>query len=338
MKINVIIPCRNEVAHIQECVKAIFNSEFDNKIELIVHVVDGMSEDGTRQIINNLIVEFPTLKLIDNPKKLTPFAFNLGIYACIDADYVQIVGARHILSSNYLQTCINKLSSDRQVWCVGGKLINRHMNETGRLISIAMGSVFGMGFGNFRTLGESCYTDTVTSPMYPSWVFKNIGYFDEDLIRNQDDDFNFRVTKAGGKIWFESSISLIYYVRGDFSKLWRQFYQYGYWKVYVNRKHSINTTYRQLIPPLFVLNLMLVVLSVLFGTLFVAITTLPFGLYLLLVVLFSLSKTSKLAEALKLMCVFPTMHIGYGLGYWQGIKDFLILKKGPDEKNTTLSR
>ena len=95
-----------------------------------------------------------------------------------------------------------------------------------------------MGLGNFRTLSKSAYTDTVTSPMYPKKVFETVGLFDAQLTRNQDDDFNFRVLKAGGKIWFEADINLKYYVRSTFKQVRKQFFQYGYWKVYVNKKHK----------------------------------------------------------------------------------------------------
>ncbi|MFM7978930.1 MAG: glycosyltransferase family 2 protein, partial [Candidatus Fonsibacter sp.] len=91
--------------------------------------------------------------------------------------------------------------------------------------------------------------------MYPKFVFDMIGLFDEQLVRNQDDDFNFRITKAGGKIWFENDIVLDYYVRSNFKGLSRQFYQYGYWKVFVNKKHKTFTTFRQLAPPVFILYL-----------------------------------------------------------------------------------
>ena len=83
-------------------------------------------------------------------------------------------------------------------------------------------------------------------------VFEKVGYFDEELVRNQDDEFNFRVIKGGFKIYLTQKIRSKYYVRGSFNKLYRQYYQYGYWKVFVNQKHGEVTSIRQLIPPAFV--------------------------------------------------------------------------------------
>lgn len=339
MKISVVIPCRNEAPYITECIEAIYNSSIEDKVKLNVFIVDGMSDDGTREIIDDLKDKYPTLYIVDNEKQLTPFAFNLGIHA-MDYDYIQIIGARHIVSDNYIGNCLTKLESDKGIWCVGGRIINEFVNDTGRVIASAMGTTFGMGLGNFRTLQKSGYTDTVTSPMYPKFVFEKIGYFDENLIRNQDDDFNFRVTNAGGKIYYDNEISLKYYVRGNYSGLWRQFFQYGYWKVYVNKKHKSVTTLRQLVPPLFVLYMFLFLFSPLFSYLFVGFAGLPFTFYILLALYFSYQadKEDDKIRFIDILKTYPILHVSYGLGYLKGILSFLILNKKPSEKQKELSR
>lgn len=339
IRLSVVIPCRNEAPYIEECIRAIFSSKITTNVVLNVFVVDGMSDDGTRDKVNELKKEFSSLDLIDNKKKLTPYAFNLGIFEK-ECDYVQIIGARHIISDNYLNNCLEKLQNDTSTWCVGGKIINEYVNETGKVIASAMSTSLGMGIGNFRTLEKSGFTDTVTSPMYPYWVFEKIGFFDEELIRNQDDDFNYRVTKAGGKIYFDADISLKYYVRGNYKNLRKQFYQYGYWKVYVNQKHKAVTTLRQLVPPFFVAYLFLFLFGWLFGGLAGTISTLPLLLYLALVSYVSYDITSK-DQSLKFGAIFktfPILHLSYGLGYLKGILDFLILKKKPSDRQKELSR
>lgn len=339
MKISVVIPCRNEERYIEECIHAIYNSDLQAGIELNVFVVDGMSSDGTRSLVSNLSSTYPTLHLLDNMKQLTPYAFNIGIYAK-EFDYVQIVGSRHILSSNYIQNCINTLSQDSSIWCAGGRIINEYVNEAGKVIAQAMSTKLGMGIGNFRTLHVSGFTDTVTSPMYPNWVFDRIGYFDEDLVRNQDDDFNYRVTKAGGKIYFDADISLKYYVRGNYLNLWKQFNQYGYWKVFVNRKHKAVTTLRQLVPPLFVFYLILAFASWMLGGVFGGVSNFPLLCYVALVT-YTSWKIKKENEELNFVDVwktFPILHISYGLGYLKGIWHFMVLKRRPSEMSKELSR
>lgn len=338
MKLTVVIPCKNEAPYIEECLDAIYNCEVPENTEISVFVVDGMSDDGTRDIVTNLKSKYSTLDLVDNKKELTPFAFNLGIYAGGKVDYLQIVGARHILSENYLIRCIKKLQEDESTWCVGGRIINEFINADSKTIAKAMGTSFGMGIGNFRTLQESGFTDTVTSPMYPYWVFEKIGFFDEELIRNQDDDFNYRVSKAGGKIYYDHEISLKYYVRGSFEGLYRQFFQYGYWKVYVNKKHKAVTTLRQLAPPLFVLYLFTLVFSPILGDVLAMIYSLPITAYLILVIYKGFELGKKEGDTWNVILSFVTMHFSYGLGYLNGLLHFLILGKKPSANQKRMSR
>jgi len=342
MNIAVVIPCRNEKVFIRKCVDAIYSAYLPDDCACFVYIIDGMSDDGTREEIESLKIEYPTLSLINNEKKLTPFAFNLGIYACPHADYYQIVGARHVVSTNYFSNCIKRLENNENIWCVGGKIINEYLNETGKIIALAMSTAFGMGLGNFRTLDKSGFTDTVTSPMYPKFVFEKIGYFDEELVRNQDDDFNYRVEQAGGKIFFDAEISLKYYVRGNYKGLWKQFFQYGYWKVYVNKKHQAVTTLRQLAPPLFVLYLFVLLLSLFVADnrYFLIFAALPFTAYLIMAVYFSLLASREERDILPLS-IFKTyliLHLSYGLGYLKGIIHFLIQGKKHSEKEKSLSR
>jgi GT2 family glycosyltransferase len=339
-QLTVVIPCRNEQLYIEECITAIFSCELPEGFLIKVYVVDGMSNDGTRERVYDLIKHYPNLELVDNLNQLTPFAFNLGIYAGGKVDFVQIVGARHILSQNYLLNSLKRFEIDSSVWCVGGKIVNEYVNETGRVISKAMSSAFGMGLGNFRTLDKSGYTDTVTSPMYPYWVFEKIGFFDEELIRNQDDDFNFRVTNEGGKIYYDNDSSLKYYVRGNYSGLCRQFFQYGYWKVYVNQKHKAVTTIRQLVPPLFVSYLALLLLLPFVSPIIFLFASMPFAMYVLMAIYVSAKVVleDKMVNFTNVLITFPLLHISYGLGYLNGIFEFIFLNKKPSDKQKRLSR
>lgn len=338
MTISITIPCRNEVNYIAECLQAIYKCSLPENCDISVYVVDGMSDDGTREVVKKLCETYDSLHLIDNEKQLTPYAFNLGIRAGGEVDYVQIIGARHIVSTNYLTKSLEILQGKNDVWCVGGRIINEYVNSTGEIISKAMSTAFGMGIGNFRTLEESGYTDTVTSPMYPFWVFEKIGYFDEELVRNQDDDFNFRVHKAGGKIYYEHAISLKYYVRGNYSGLYRQFFQYGYWKVYVNQKHKSVTTLRQLVPPTFVFYLMLILPSFLIGIYFGSFFSFPLICYVALNTFFSIKLAKNFEEFGSIFKTYLILHISYGLGYLKGMYEFLLLRKKPSETEKRLSR
>ena len=339
MKIAVVIPCRNEAPFIQECIDHIDVSDLPENVRLEVVIVDGMSDDGTREIVQDLLKTREDIKLVDNTAQITPFAINLGIKSVPDADFYQRIDARHMVSPNYMKVALDHLLSNNETWCVGGKVINKYVNEQGEVISQVMGTSFGMGLGNFRTLEESGYTDTVTSPMYRKEVFESIGYFDEELIRNQDDDFSFRITQAGGKIFYSNEIELDYYVRSSYVGLSKQFQQYGYWKVFVNRKHQTVTTLRQLVPPLFVAYHFLILFSILLPQFVLPLSTTPILAYWLLNLYFSnqLSQKSKFGWT-KYSRAYMIVHYRYGWGYLRGIIDFLILRKGPGKKQTVLSR
>lgn len=340
MKIAVVVPCRNEQANIKECIDAIYASELAENIQIQVYVVDGMSADSTLSIISELQKIHLGLVVVENRKQLTPFAFNLGIKAGFECDFFQIVGARQVICADYLQKAMNRLQENSTIWCTGGKVENVYLNKVGEIIATAMGSSFGMGLGNFRTLDSSGFVDTVGTPMYPKFVFEKIDYFDEQLIRNQDDDFNFRVTNAGGKIFYDHEISLKYYVRGNFKGLWKQFFQYGYWKVFVNKKHKAVTTLRQLIPPLFVMYLFFLLFVPFLPIVLAALALFPILTYVILACYFSIKSTRlnpniRFVEVLK---TFPVLHISYGLGYLNGIFAFFLFNKRPSEKQKEMSR
>lgn len=337
MKVLVVIPCRNEKLAIESCIDAIYQSELKEGVEISVAVVDGLSDDGTLEVLEKIKIRYPNVHLIVNEKKLTPFAFNLGIKSQ-EADFYQIVGARQIISPNYIQGAIDKMLQNPEIWCVGGKVENTYANKTAEIISKAMSSSFGMGMGNFRVKSEDAFVDTVGTPMYPKRVFEKIGYFDETLVRNQDDEFNFRVIQAEGKVLLDASITIKYQVRAQVNGLWRQFFQYGYWKVYVNKKHKTITTLRQLIPPLFVIYLSFWIITLLLPSGVLVLFSFPLVFYFLLALKSAANLSHNPGEITQISGIFPILHLSYGLGYLKGILDFYIQGKKPDEKQTRLSR
>ena len=335
MIVSVVIPCRNEVAHIESCITTIYKSKIDSISEIEVIVVDGLSDDGTIDKLNQIAKSYSSLKIVSNRKQVTPVAFNLGIKAA-KGEYVQIIGARQLISEDYLENCVQLLESDQNIWCIGGKVINVFENEKSELIAAAMSSPFGVGAGNFRTITETSFVDTVGTPMYRASVFTDIGYFVEELARNQDDDYNYRVTKAGGKILLNANVSIKYFVRAEFKKLYRQYFQYGYWKVYVNKKHQTITTIRQLIP----LGLVFFILSFPFWLLISLseLYLLILATYLVLAAVFAFKRTTALTKALIIVYTFLLLHLSYGLGYLNGVIRFLVFNKKPTDSNKQLSR
>jgi GT2 family glycosyltransferase len=333
--VRVVVPCRNEARYIEACINSIVRADRDGML-VELWICDGSSEDGTRVIIARLAAQHPWVRLVDNPARTTPQAMNLGLRPP-GYEVGIILGAHAQVSVDFFHANIEALRQHPEAGCVGGIIENVYEDATSRHIGAAMGHPFGVGSAHFRTGLKQGHVDTVAFGAYRREVFERIGYFDERLVRNQDDEFNYRVVKAGFRIWLSSSISSRYYVRGSFSKLFSQYRQYGYWKVYVNRLHATVTTWRQLVPVAFVGYLaLLLLMSILFPAL-VSWYLLPLFAYVAISLICAFQAGGR-AGCMGTWFAFFILHVSYGIGYWQGIVDFILLGRGPTASASELTR
>jgi GT2 family glycosyltransferase len=334
--VSIVIPCRNEQGYIGRCLRSI--EEADRGPDRVMVVIcDGLSEDGTRQEIEAFTTRLPWMVMVDNVQRTTPHALNLGLRLHA-SDVGIILGAHSTIDKGFITGSMAALRRDLSVGCAGGVIINQYEDVRSRQIGSAMGDPFGVGGAHFRTGARSGHVDTVAFGAYRREVFERIGHFDEALVRNQDDEFNYRVIQAGFRILLDPAIRSTYFVRASFPRLYRQYHQYGYWKVYVNLKHRAVTTLRQLVPALWVLALF-------GGAALCAIVPQLLPLYFtgtalyLGAALFSASRACvKKSDILGIVRAFITLHLAYGMGYWRGILDFMLLRRGPDSRSTRTSR
>ncbi|MDD2890468.1 MAG: glycosyltransferase family 2 protein [bacterium] len=327
--ISIIIPCRNEENFISKCLDSILANEYPkDRIEILVS--DGMSEDGTREIIRRYSEKYFFVKLLDNHQKVTPIAMNIGIKHSI-GEIIVIVSAHSILDKEFLKHSVEYLETT-EADAVGGVLIALPGNNSilAQSIAVAISHPFGVGNAYFRIGSkEPKYVDTVPFGCYRKEVFSRVGFFDEELIRNQDDEFNFRLIKNGGKILLIPDIISYYSVRDSLSKLWNMYFQYGYFKPLVVKKVGGVCTWRQLVPLAFISSLIISgICSIFFrlcGMSFVAIAL----FYIIVNSMFSFSICIKkgIKHFISLFISFATLHFAYGLGYLKGIWNFIILKK-----------
>jgi glycosyltransferase involved in cell wall biosynthesis len=335
-QVAVVIPCRNEERYIERCVLSVLASELRD-VTLKVVICDGLSTDRTPYLVQALAMNDPRVLLLANERQTTPFALNLGIRATPECDIHIILGAHAEVAPDYVQRCVDHLEKDSTLGCVGGIIENVNEDAKSEMIAKAMSSPFGVGNAHFRTGKKSGFVDTVAFGAYPRQVFEKVGYFDEDLTRNQDDEFNYRVTKAGFRILLDPAIRSRYYVRASFEKLARQYYQYGFWKVYVNKKHGAVTTFRQLVPPLFVLFLMSGIFTPADEALHIT-WIIIFAVYLFGAIVSAARQRASIQEFPGIVWSFLILHVMYGLGYLAGIWRFMILRKPPESKHSTSSR
>lgn len=336
LKVSIIIPCRNEEKYIGKCLDSLVDNNYPKDF-IEIFVIDGMSEDNTSKIVKEYIKKYPYIKLINNSKKIVPTALNIGIKKA-KGDIIIRVDVHSTYPSNYIEKLvlwIRKTKADN----VGGICITKPGAETviARAISLVLSYPFGVGNAHFRIgLEEPKYVDTVPFGCYWREVFDKIGLFDEDLVRNQDDEFNLRLIKNGGKILLVPDIISYYYARDSIYKLWKMYFQYGYFKPLVAKKVGGILTWRQLIPSLFVGSLILALLLSFFAKFFLWMFLFIFGLYT--TVNFSISliisiKNKELRLLPSLMASFITLHFSYGFGYIEGIWDFIVFKKYLKKKN-----
>lgn len=328
--VSIIIPCRNEENYINGCLDSVIGQHYP-KDRLDILIVDGMSTDKTREIVNQYLSKYSFISFLENRKKIVPTALNLGIKHS-KGDFILILGSHGNYSENHIAKCLDymeKYKPDN----VGGleNIIPGSDSLMGKAIAFALSNAFGVGNARYRIGSKKpMWVDTVACSCYRRDVFDRIGLFDEDLIRNQDDEFNLRLIKNGGKILLAPDIISSYYARDSISKLWNMYFQYGYFKPLVASKVGSILTWRQLIPSLFIISLILTLLLSFVRIYFLWLWLFIIGLYTFLNLFISLivSITRKDLRLLFFLIIsFSALHFSYGYGYLKGICDFFILKK-----------
>jgi succinoglycan biosynthesis protein ExoA len=328
--VSVIVPCRNEANSIHAFLGSLLSQETDG-IRWEAVIADGMSEDGTRGIVWQFARSHPQIRVIDNPGLIV----STGLNACIRASKGAILVRMDVhteYKSDYLLRCVEVLERTNAA-NVGGACIAVQTGYVGRAIAAAFHSPFAVGGAQWHQPGYEGYVDTVHLGCWRREVLEQAGGFDETLVRNQDDELNLRLTRNGGKIWQSPEIVSWYHPRSSLAALFRQYFQYGFWKVAVIRKHGQPASWRHLVPGVFVLAnlvlLALVLLEILFGrgplsdfmVAGIAMDAAYAGA--VLTASFRLAKKDGWKLFPVLVPVFVTFHVAYGLGFLAGIFHFL---------------
>jgi succinoglycan biosynthesis protein ExoA len=335
--VTVIVPCREEDRYIADCLKSILAQEpVTGGIEVVV--ADGMSTDRTREILTVFAKENGQIRIVDNPSGIVSTGLNAAISVAQGRIIIRM-DAHAIYAKDYIRQCIEVL---RQTGAdnVGG---HRAVVASGYLqqaILAAFCSPFAGGLARYHNPDFEGYVDTVPYGCWPREVFDRIGLFDEQLVRNQDDEFNLRLTRTGGRIWQSRRIQSWYVPRSSLINLFRQYRQYGYWKVPVIVKHKLPSSLRQLVPGSFVaLLIMLLPMSIWWSP---AAWSCLILLSAYMASTVAVSTVTAFRNDWKLVLVLPVvyacLHFGYGFGFLRGALDFLILRRRPSRSFLGLTR
>jgi len=335
--VSVILPCRNERGHIEASLESVLNQEPpEGGFEIIVS--DGISTDGTREYLQEVAARHSNLRVLTNTGRIVSRGLNAAIRAA-RGEVIVRMDAHTTYAPDYIKQCL-KVLAETGADNVGGPMRTCARAYTERAIRAAFHSPYAVGGARSHSPDYEGYVDTVIYGCWRKEIFDRVGYFDEELVRNQDDEHNLRIVRAGGKVYQSKQIRSSYQVRGSLRALFAQYMQYGYWKVLVIRKHQVPASVRHLVPGAFLASLLATLVLGWFWPPALWAAGLLAGLYASLVLYASLLTASKNEWALLplLPVVFACFHFGYGYGFLRGIVDFILLHNAPNAKFVQLTR
>jgi len=312
--ISVVIPMRNESEWAERCLASVFAQDYpQDRMEVIV--VDGMSDDGSYETLCDMARAEPRLTVLRNPARIVPSSLNLAI-AAAKGEIIVRVDSHTTLDRDYVRRGVEILTrtgADN----VGGPMRSLGGGAVGDAIAAAMASRFGIG-AYFHFATEERESDTVYMGMWPRRVFENVGLFDEELVRNQDDEFNYRIRKSGGRIIVSPAMVSAYQNRQSWRKLCRQFYEYGVWKVRVLQKHPGQMSLRHFVPPLFDLGLLMGLLAGLVWAPALLAVSAATVLYLGVMACVALAAERSVVRGLRMFVALTIINHAWALGFLVG--------------------
>lgn len=323
--VSVVIPCYNEERFIGEVLENLAKQYDSRHYEIIV--VDGMSDDCTREIVAQFKSSHPDIKirLIDNHARSIPVALNIGIKAA-RGDIIVRMDAHSIASNNYVRRCVEVLKrGDVDVVGMPWRIRAGAETLTAQAIALAVSHPFGIGDAKYRLMDSLCseqIVDTVPFGAFRKELWYELGGFNEDLLTNEDYDFNYRARLRGGRVLLDPAAHCDYFARATIKDLARQYARYGSWKAQMIKRHPRSVRWRHIIAPVFVAYLIVTSVSGLFwspaqrGLLF------AIGLYVLLALLCAVSLSRKVNEfrlVFLLPIIFFVLHFVWGGSFLLGL-------------------
>jgi glycosyltransferase involved in cell wall biosynthesis len=327
--VSVVVPMRNEEAHLGACLASLLDQTYPAAGYEII-LVDGGSRDGSKEVVRRMQREHGNILLLENPAGIVPTAMNLGI-AAANGEFIVRADAHSTYPRHYLETCVRYLQ-DRGIDNVGGPIVTVAADNSlsARLVAAVLSNPFGVGNSRFRTSLKEGFVDTVPFGAFRKDLFARVGAYDEQLGRNEDNDLNARIRQAGGKIFLTPALTLNYFPAARFSQLLKQTYRSSEWHLFSLLRSRSSMSARHLLPAAFLLGL-----CALGGLAF--ITSLAWfalagvlGIYLLAALGFTLQGSGKMSLGLVVLMplAFLAFHLTYAIGILAGTR-FLFRRPSP---------
>ena len=320
--VSVIIPCRNEEKTIHLVLDAIYTQTYPRDLLQVV-IADGFSEDRTRAEIISFQSSHPDLEVlvVDNPQRIIPAGLNAAIRAS-NGDLIVRMDAHSIPNPDYVAFCVD--AHERNVaQNVGGVWDIQPGKDTwmARSIAAAAGNPLAVGDAHYRYTDKAAYVDTVPYGSYKRDLFDQIGLFDETLLANEDYELNTRIIQSGGKVWLDPKIRCSYIARSNLRALSKQYYGYGFWKLQMLKRYPETLRWRQALPPVFLLGLLVTFLVGIFWKPSMVLFAAVLGLYFLILLAVGINIAIKKRDILMMIGIplaIITMHFSWGAGFIAG--------------------
>ena len=326
--VSVIIPVYNEKLHLYECIESIRGQTYPKDL-IEVLLIDGLSTDGTRKIINEYGEKYQFIKMLDNPQRIVPCALNIGIKNA-KGDIIIRLDAHTYYDKDYILKSVETLNKVNAA-NVSGPIVTLPGSDTAlaKAISFASSHIFGVGNSKFRTNTKAQFVDTLAFGAFKKEIFDKLGLFNEKLARNQDIEFNYRIIRSGKKIFLNPEIKSYYYTQSTLKGLCFHSFKNGMWNLFTLAVNMRGLSIRHLIPFLFILSLLICLflssIQPLFFFLFISILF----IYSLtcIIVSIKIGIANKYKYFFLIPIVFAMLHFSYGFGYLWGLIKMRNFKK-----------
>ena len=339
--VSVVIPCYNEERFIGKALEQLADQFESDRYEIIV--VDGLSDDNTRAVINEFTRRRPdlTVSLVDNPARNIPTALNLGI-ACARGSIIARMDAHAVPSDGYIRRCVEVLRTGT-AGAVGMPCLVRPGADTlvARAIAAAVSHPFGIGDAKYR-LGAGGppqeAVDTVAFACFRKSLWKELGGFNEGLLTNEDYDFNYRVRRSGREVILDRAGHCDYFARATLKALATQYWRYGGWKAEMIRLQPRSIKLRHTVGPAFALSVIVLSVASFIWKPAKWLLLAELGLYFVATLTASwhaarANETRSLGFVFLMPLVFATIHLTWGISFLGRIVGVKRVTSGGNQSN-----
>lgn len=312
MDTTIIIATYNEENYIEGCIRSLEEQSYP-KDKYQIFIIDGNSEDKTTVVVKELMKEYDNIKLFNNPKRIQAAAFNIGLENS-KTEYSFVIGAHATYDVDFIKNSIESIR-ENDVECVGGKVSFDAKTSIGKYYALARGTLFGGGIASYRYSNKKQLVDTASFGCYKTSVLKEVGGYNEELVKNQDNDINKRIIANGGKILFDPIIKFTYFTRDNYPAIRKQMFNYGYWEAKVIKQDKKQFSIFTIIPSAFVIYNILALILLFKTPIFIMLSMIPYLLlYLVFYVKYAFGK-----NPFKLLFLYLTIHSCIGVGFIRGL-------------------